>query len=100
MISAKNVEQATGLVILALIGIGTFLVLKPFLSAIVWAAVLSYSTWPFFVRIKHHVGERKALAAAAMIFLGDLLCSSPYRRSCGEYGGRDGSTDSDCAWLV
>jgi predicted PurR-regulated permease PerM len=77
MVSAKSVEHAVGLAILALIALGAFLVLKPFLSAIVWAAVLTYSTWPVFVRLKRRLGDRAALAAAVMILLATCFVITP-----------------------
>jgi predicted PurR-regulated permease PerM len=67
MVSRQSVEQAIGLSILALVAIGTFVVLRPFLPSIVWAAVLTYSTWPLFVRLKGRLGGREALAATIMI---------------------------------
>jgi predicted PurR-regulated permease PerM len=69
MISARSIEQTVGLAMLALIGLGTFFVLKPFLFAIVWASVLSYSTWPLFAWLKSRLGQRTTLAAAVMLFL-------------------------------
>jgi predicted PurR-regulated permease PerM len=67
MISRQTVEQSIGVAILAVIVIGAFLVLRPFLSAIVWGAVLAYSTWPLFERLKTRLGGREAVAAALMI---------------------------------
>jgi predicted PurR-regulated permease PerM len=77
MVSGKSVEHAVGLAILALIAVGAFFVLRPFLSAIVWAAVLTYSSWPLFVRLKRRLGERKALAAAVMILLASCFVVAP-----------------------
>jgi predicted PurR-regulated permease PerM len=77
MISARSIEQTVGLAMLALIGFGSFLVLKPFLFAIVWAAVLSYSTWPLFVWLKSRLGQRTTLAAAVMLFLVTCLFVAP-----------------------
>ena len=67
MVSRQSVEQAIGLSILALVVVGTFLALRPFLPSIIWAAVLTYSTWPIFIRLKNRLGGRKTLAAAIMI---------------------------------
>jgi len=67
MVSRQTVEHAIGIGILALIAVGSFLVLRPFLSAVIWAAVLTYSTWPLFERLKKRVGGREGLAAAIMI---------------------------------
>ena len=67
MVSRQSVEHAIGLSILALIGVGAFLVLRPFLTSIIWAGVLTYSTWPLFTRLKNRLGGREAPAAALMI---------------------------------
>ena len=67
MISRQTVEHSIGLAILAVIAVGAFLVLRPFLSAIIWGAVLAYSTWPLFERLKNRLGGREAPAAALMI---------------------------------
>jgi predicted PurR-regulated permease PerM len=67
MVSRQSVEHAVGLTVLAVIAAGSFVVLRPFLSAIVWAAVLAFSTWPLFERLKARVGGQEALAATIMI---------------------------------
>lgn len=47
---------------------GCFVVLRPFLSAILWAVILSFSTWPVYCSIERVVG-RKGLAAGLMVLL-------------------------------
>ncbi len=37
------------------IGIGCIEVLYPFLSAILWAAILAFTTWPFYVWLRTHL---------------------------------------------
>ena len=69
MISRRGVEQAIGIAILALIAVGCFLVLRPFLSSIVWAVILTYSTWPLCAWLRDRLGGRTTLAAALMIAL-------------------------------
>jgi predicted PurR-regulated permease PerM len=66
-VSRSTVEHAVGIAILALIAAGSFLVLRPFLSAIVWAGVLTYSTWPLFDRLKGRLRGREAIAAVIMV---------------------------------
>lgn len=65
----KRVEQIAGIVFLALIGFGCFVVLKPFITAILWAAILCFATWPLHSRIQRLVRGRKSLAAALMTVL-------------------------------
>jgi predicted PurR-regulated permease PerM len=67
VVSRQSVEQAIGIAVLALIAVGTFLVLRPFLSGIIWAAVLTFTTWPLFTRVNGWFGGRRSLAALVMI---------------------------------
>lgn len=77
MVSRQSVEHAIGLSVLALIAIGTFLVLRPFLPSIIWAAVLTYSTWPLFTRLRDRLGGRDSAAAALMIFAAAFILVAP-----------------------
>jgi predicted PurR-regulated permease PerM len=63
------VEKALGLVLLMVLAVGCVLVLKPFLTAILLAVILSVSTWRLFRRIEHWLGGRQALAALLMTLL-------------------------------
>lgn len=47
----------------ALLLLACLLILRPFISAALWAAILCFSTWPAFLRLQHAVGGRKSLAA-------------------------------------
>jgi predicted PurR-regulated permease PerM len=53
----------------ALLAIGCYLVLRPFIGAILFAAVLCFSTWPLFTRIKARVGDREWLAALLLVLV-------------------------------
>jgi predicted PurR-regulated permease PerM len=44
----SRIEQIIALVALALLVLGVFFVLRPFLSAILWAIILCFSTWPLY----------------------------------------------------
>ena len=61
-----RVERAAGAVLLVLLSVGCILVLKPFLSPLLWAVILVYTTWPIFMRLEIAMGDRRTLAAAAM----------------------------------
>jgi predicted PurR-regulated permease PerM len=58
-----RMEQVIAAVVLALLVIGCFLVLRPFLSALMWAVILAYSTWPIFAWLERHMKGRRSLAA-------------------------------------
>jgi len=62
----SRVEQYVGLSILVLLIIGAFLVLRPFLSAMMWALVLCFSMWPIQRRLRRWLGGRNTLAALLM----------------------------------
>ena len=59
-------DRALGLAMLVLVLGGCFLVLRPFLTAILWAAVLTYSTWPVFIHVRAWLRGRTAWAAGLM----------------------------------
>jgi predicted PurR-regulated permease PerM len=69
MPTSRRIEQIAGLVVLALLTIGCFIVLRPFLAALVWALILSISTWPAFRWFEQKFGGRTTLAAAVMTVL-------------------------------
>ncbi len=62
---------------LAGIAVGCAFVLHPFISAILWGAILVFTTWPVFewVRARAHVGRTGA--ALAMVLLTALLLVLP-----------------------
>ncbi len=61
--TVSRIEQIAGIALLVLLVIGVFVVLRPFLSALLWAAILAFATWPIFVWLKEKVGDRRSLAA-------------------------------------
>jgi predicted PurR-regulated permease PerM len=70
--SRSNLEQKIGVAILLLLLAGCLLVLLPFVSALLWAVVLSISTWPLYRRLLRMTGGRATLASSLMT-LGMLL---------------------------
>jgi predicted PurR-regulated permease PerM len=58
------------------IAIGCMLVLYPFLSAIVWAGILVFTTWPIFTQIRR-LGIARIPAALLMIALAAVLVVLP-----------------------
>ncbi len=66
-----------GLLALGLLGIGCFLVLRPFLSALLWAAILAYTTWPAFKLLRERTGMSAGWAATVMVTAGFVLIGLP-----------------------
>ena len=66
---AKTGDPTTRLATLVfLVGLGylLFATFRPFLSALVWSAVLSYGLYPLFTWLVQTTGNRRVLSAAAM----------------------------------
>ena len=61
-----NTDQIAVLAALVLVVIGCFFVLKPFLSALLWAVILTFSSWPAFRVLLVWVKGRRTLAAFLM----------------------------------
>jgi len=78
MKSAFRFDSTLTLVVLAILIVGCFLVLQPFLTAIVWAAILCTTMWPLFRRVSAWLGGRRSLAAAAMVALIAVTMLAPF----------------------
>ena len=51
----------------AIVLVGVFMVVQPFISAMVFAGVLAIATWPLFERLRHSLGGNPTLAATVML---------------------------------
>jgi len=56
---AKTRKRTLGIAVLILLLGGCLLVVSPFVSALLWAVVLSYSLWPLHRRLVNLFGGRK-----------------------------------------
>ncbi len=66
MNTAKNIEQLIAVSLLVLLIIGSYWVLQPFISALLWAALLCYATWPLFTHLNRWFKQRRSIAAALL----------------------------------
>ncbi len=64
-----RLDQIAGFAVVLLLIVGCVLVLRPFFSPLLWAMVLTVSTWPAFQRLSAWLGGRRWLAAAIMTAL-------------------------------
>jgi predicted PurR-regulated permease PerM len=62
--TTEKYARGAGVLLLAL---GCYFVLRPFIGAMLFAAVLCFSTWPLFVWTKARVGNRDWLAALLLV---------------------------------
>ena len=67
-----RLERNLGWIVLLVLLIGCLLVLRPFASALLWAVVLCFSSWPLYQRLLKLVRGRRTLAALLMA-LGMIL---------------------------
>ncbi len=74
----RSLEQILAVVVLGLLLIGCFVVLRPFLSALLWAIVLCFATWPVYGRLLKLLRGRRTLAALAMTVLAALVLLGPF----------------------
>jgi len=70
-------EQYARIVAVSLLAFGCFLVLEPFLGAILFAGVLCLSTWPFFIHLRGRLRGRSWLAAAIVVLALILALAVP-----------------------
>ena len=57
-----------------MLGLLCLLVLRPFISAALWAVVLCFTTWPMFLRLEEMLGGRRTLSSLiATLFLAAII---------------------------
>ncbi|MGH7934280.1 MAG: AI-2E family transporter [Candidatus Binataceae bacterium] len=78
IIGGIRVEAIIGLAVLVLLIIGCSLVLLPFISALLWAAILCFSTWGLYGRLRDLLGGRGSLAALVMTLLLATIAVMPF----------------------
>ncbi len=65
-----NTNQIARIALISLLIVGCFFVLRPFMAALLFAAVFCVFTWPIYQRVWLLLGKRDALAAVTMtVFL-------------------------------
>jgi predicted PurR-regulated permease PerM len=62
----RLIESLSAAAALSFLAIGCFLVLRPFLSALMWAVILCYATWPAYFWLERRLGGRRTLTAVLM----------------------------------
>jgi predicted PurR-regulated permease PerM len=69
MESQQRIEQIVVIGLLVVLAVGCLTVLRPFLSALLWALVLSFSSWPLYAWLVRRLNGRRSLAAFFMTLL-------------------------------
>src|SRR6266404_9679687 len=78
MIEQTKLERIISGIVLLILVVGCLLVLRPFVSALLWAAVLCFSTWPFYKRLLSLVRGHRTLAAMLMTLAMVLVVLLPF----------------------
>jgi predicted PurR-regulated permease PerM len=71
-------EQNLGWAVLLALVVGCLVVLRPFVSALLWAVVLSFTSWPIHRRLLWWLGNRRTLAAVLMTLGMVLILLLPF----------------------
>jgi predicted PurR-regulated permease PerM len=74
----NRIEAVAAIAAVALLAAGCLVVLRPFVSAILWAIVLSYTTWPLLLRLEGWLKGRRLLATLLMTTLITLVMVLPF----------------------
>ena len=74
----SKLEQNLGWFILIVLAAGCLFVMLPFVSSLLWAAVLAFSSWPLYRRLLSLVGNRRTLAAMLMTLAMMLVILLPF----------------------
>lgn len=77
MLTEETLRRFAQLAALAIVVAGCFLVLRPFIAAILLALVVCISTWPLYERLRALLRGRSTLAALVMVLLLLLLVIAP-----------------------
>jgi predicted PurR-regulated permease PerM len=75
---SEKLERSLGWIIILLLFGGCLLVLRPFVSALLWGVVLCFSTWPLYRRLLKLLGGRRTLAACVMSLAMILVVLLPF----------------------
>ena len=81
----QRVENIIRIVLSVALTVGCLMVLKPFLTALLSAAILCFATWPVYRVVERWLGGRRSLAALAMTLLMILVLVLPLALIAGTY---------------
>ncbi|MFN9154846.1 MAG: AI-2E family transporter [bacterium] len=77
MLERNQLERYAQIAGVAVLVVGCFYVVSPFVASVLFAAVVCTTTWPVFVRIRRRVGDRPVVASLLMTTLLALVVIVP-----------------------
>ncbi|KAE8753950.1 AI-2E family transporter, partial [Paraburkholderia madseniana] len=78
MKSDQLIERLAAVFALIILVGGSLLVLAPFTTALLWGAILSYSSWGLYRRLTTAVGGRRKLAATLIVLIILIVVLGPF----------------------
>ncbi len=76
--SGARIEQWIALAVLAVLVAGCYLVLQPFLTAVLWAIILCCTTWPTFRHVQQWMRGRVILSALLVTLAVAVVLLAPF----------------------
>jgi predicted PurR-regulated permease PerM len=64
MTLSRELERYAAIATIILLVIGCYVVVRPFVTALIWGGIIAISTRPIYVRLHEILGRRRALAAS------------------------------------
>jgi predicted PurR-regulated permease PerM len=74
----RRIDQVATMAALALVVVGCFVILRPFISALLWAGIVCYSSWPLYTWLTRVLRGRRQLAAGIMVAISALVLVMPF----------------------
>jgi predicted PurR-regulated permease PerM len=71
------IASAFALLFILILCAASFVIVRPFLAALLWGVILTIATWPIFAWFRRRLGGRNTLAAALMTLLLALVLLGP-----------------------
>jgi predicted PurR-regulated permease PerM len=74
----RRIELWGGVAALVFLIAGCFIILEPFITSILWAAILCLCTWPIYTYVGAMIGGRRSLAALVMVLGLSAVIVAPF----------------------
>lgn len=78
MTRTHRIDRLLGYGALAALVLGCLVILAPFVTGLLLAVILTYSTWPLYVHLRRAVGGRATVAAALMMAGACVILVAPF----------------------
>ena len=100
MIPSPTTDLTRNLLAILIIGLliaGCLWIIKPFLPALIWAAMIVAATWPIMLSAQYRLGGKRGWAVLAMELILSLIVFLPLAAAIGTIVG---NADVIAGWLV